>query len=365
MKQMKQVWMAGMGLIDAIVALGVLSISALILIGYMGNAEKQNKKLEFHQDLELVRLYLRANIDCTKTFQNIIAGTCPTAPGTYIDAYNANGTKIVLANQSSRVGLYQVRLSCPTSAQELVVEARRTISADSTDVPLDPVTGFAMTWQDPFRGIPPLVNATSGGVLDFESIPGAFSGMPITNNLDAKYHVTFTPIQGGALQLVDIVQPPYSTNPTIVAWDSANCHEPANHNIICNPSQDTADNPTTATAGRWALSTTSAVNTKNIEFDVTYSTSVRSLSFDIIDIDGSESWDFQGYSAAGPIPAAYVHYNSKGYGPNSGNNGLTRVTISSNATDIIRVKFHGTKNIWNFGFAFDNFSTGVPSCLAW
>ncbi len=376
---------AGFGLLDAMIGVVVMTIFVGALEAYVSNVVQVNSVMEERQDYELARQYIEHNFDCDKTFKKLAAANCGI-PGTYIEAYAKDGSLLAKADQTGRLplhatgnGLMGIRVRC-VDADQLFVEVRQ-YSGISDTTPTKNYLDFSdkpnAGWVDPFHGIPP---AARQGVtrppLDFEAIPGAHEGMSIESGIVAGHPkmtvndyfkatsgVWFSSGQGGSLQLVKVVAEG-DPEPAVSAWLSIMCAKKPNHNRLCNGGDVNPD----GSLNKWLMSTTSAVSTRDVSLTIHYLVPVKDLSISIADIDGCETYDFLAKDEAGrqlSIVTSPSPVRDCGYGAGTGNNRLTPVTVKANNGYISTLALHGQKSIKAYGFGFDNFATGIPTCVAW
>lgn len=192
----------------------------------------------------------------------------------------------------------------------------------------------------------------SSGDIDFEEFSewDDVSKKPHSASILTKYGVQFTAIKGGSLAIAKIVERD-DEEPDFKAWLSVLCPGKPNNNRACQGGE----------VGKRVLSMTDAKDTKEVELLVTLVEPVDSFSFDILDVDGGETWSITATDSMGQtIPTQKV--SSAGYGSNSGNNRTTNFTVQTLGRTIKSVRIVGTKKIDIFGFGFDNFRTGMAPC---
>jgi hypothetical protein len=234
---------AGFGLLDALVGaaiVGVLIIAAAVTVE---NATKLNARYEQMSESEILRQYIKKNMDCGATFAAMAPGACG-APSTYVDVMGKDGHPMMKADQSARIGAYQVRASCVDAERQLLFEIRR-LGPDGTTPGKDPVSGRPLAWSDPFHGIPTVVRMTGfADKLKFDGVPGSadadFEGKDIgdretdgtlNNHFKKAYGVSFVPKVGGALRIARIA-PSGGSDPKFDAWLSVKCSGKPNHNRL-------------------------------------------------------------------------------------------------------------------------------------
>ena len=192
----------------------------------------------------------------------------------------------------------------------------------------------------------------SSGLVNFEEFPeyANIANEPHRSLLLKKYGIQFDAVAGGNLAIAKVVNQGDS-EPSFKAWLSILCPRRPNNNRVCNG----------GSVGRRVLSMTNAKDTRTAELSLTLVEPVQSLSFDIIDVDGRETWTVTATDRDGKrISSQKV--SSSGYGGSSGNNGATNFQVKTLGREIKSVRIHGTKNINIFGFGFDNFKTGITPC---
>jgi len=211
-----------------------------------------------------------------------------------------------------------------------------------TAIPEDPAT------PDP----PPCNPSVSSGTLNFEEFSeyDDISKEPHRSLILQKYGIQFDAITGGDLAIAKVVDQGDS-EPSFKAWLSVLCPGSPNNNRACNG----------GSVGKRVLSMTNAKSTKIAELSLTLIEPVQSLSFDILDVDGGETWTITAIDRDGnPLPSQKV--SSAGYGGSSNNNRAKNFQVKTLGKEIKSVRIHGTKNIKIFGFGFDNFVTGITPC---
>lgn len=192
----------------------------------------------------------------------------------------------------------------------------------------------------------------SSGLVNFEEFPeyANIAIEPYRSQILQKYGIQFDAITGGNLAIAEVVNEGDS-EPSFEAWWSIKCPGNPKRNRVCNG----------GSVGRRVLSMTNATNTRTAELSLTLIEPVQSISFDIIDMDGNETWTVTATDRDGKsLPSQTV--SSSGYGGSSGNNGATNFQVKTLGREIESVRIHGTKSIKIFGFGFDNFKTGITPC---
>lgn len=208
-------------------------------------------------------------------------------------------------------------------------------------------------------------NADFEKVLNFETAPKGFVGsshanMILTNDYKALYGVTFSGSNGYQPILRRTtrrgeVQPPAGDE----AWLCILCDgTPSRNRLVDQEAEDRVQ--------RFVLSSTAAAKQAAGILRVDYAIAVASLSFDLIDVDGSESWIIEAFDAAGNIlPELTQTIVQDGYNTDrTGNGAPSRIEIAT-ADGTARIKafsIRGEKPSSKFGFSFDNFDPGIPSC---
>lgn len=212
-----------------------------------------------------------------------------------------------------------------------------------TAIPQDPAT------PDP---TPSCNLNVSSGLVNFEEFSeyDDISKEPHRSLLLQKYGIQFDAITGGDLAIAKVVNQGDS-EPSFKAWMSVLCPGRPNNNRACNG----------GSVGKRVLSMTNAKSAKIAELSLTLIEPVQSLSFDILDVDGGETWTITATDKDGkPLPAQKV--SAAGYGGSSNNNRAKNFQVETLGREIKSVRVRGTKNIKIFGFGFDNFVTGIPPC---
>ena len=196
------------------------------------------------------------------------------------------------------------------------------------------------------------IDNVSSGLVNFEEFSeyADIAKEPHRSLLLKKYGIQFDAITGGNLAIAKVVNRGDS-EPSFKAWLSAKCPGKPNNNRVCNG----------GSVGKRVLSMTNAKHTKTAELSLTLVEPVQSLSFDIIDVDGRETWTVTATDRDGKrISSQKV--SSSGYGGSSGNNQAKNFQVKTLGKEIKSVRIHGTKKSNIFGFGFDNFKTGITSC---
>ena len=193
------------------------------------------------------------------------------------------------------------------------------------------------------------IDNVSSGLVNFEEFSeyADIAKEPHRSLMLQKYGIQFDAITGGNLAIAKVVNRGDS-EPSFKAWLSAKCPGKPNNNRVCNG----------GSVGKRVLSMTNAKSTKTAELSLTLVEPVQSLSFDIIDVDGGETWTVTATDRDGRrLPSQTV--SSSGYGGSSNNNQAKNFQVKTLGREIKSVRIHGTKNSNIFGFGFDNFVTGI------
>ena len=240
-------------------------------------------------------------------------------------------------------------------------EPASTAYEPTKDVPIDTIDTTVSEVESPCIERPVGVSS----VLDFDTPPlsvaaGTQANMIITNQFAASHGVKFSVSAGHDAV---IRRTSRANEPQIPAAEEAwMC-------ILCqgSPSRNRLlDAAAEQSVGRFVLSTSAAAANASAELRIDYLIKVASLNFDLIDVDGSEVWLVEVFDAAGNIVPAYTQSISEaGYDlSRTGNGAPTRISIKSSdgAASIAGFLIRGEKPSQRFGFAFDNFETGIPSC---
>lgn len=118
--------------------------------------------------------------------------------------------------------------------------------------------------------------------------------------------------------------------------------------------------------GRFVLSSTAAATLESAVLKVDYRINVARLSFDLVDVDGSENWIVEAFDDNDAIiPGITQAVSVDGYSTDlTGNGAPTKVSIATKdgGRSIKFFTIRGDKPGSKFGFAFDNFEPGVPEC---
>jgi hypothetical protein len=118
--------------------------------------------------------------------------------------------------------------------------------------------------------------------------------------------------------------------------------------------------------GQYILSSTAASNQASSNLEVLYTIPTKRLSFDLIDVDGDEVWIVEVIDQLGKeIPELTQRVSASGYSTASTGNGIPTSVEVIETQDPPRIRgfrIRGSKVIQAFGYAFDNFDTGIPSC---
>ncbi len=204
-------------------------------------------------------------------------------------------------------------------------------------------------------GCPPAcVPNLKGGVITFEEFDEGQIIDAVTNAQLLKDHgVTMKSLLGDQLQVVKIAREGES-EPNIIAYLSTKSSGKPNHNRLI----DSADEQR---AGHRALATTDVFDSKNFAFEADYAVPVSHLSIDLLDLDGGESWTIEAFDSKNKKVNSTV-LTFKTYGAASGNEAITTYSMTNKDANISRVVFTGSKSIKIFGWAFDNFDTGLIKC---
>lgn len=352
---------SGFGMVEAMVAVGLFGIFVLALETYLSQSDLLDRSYEARQNSELIRQYVRNNLNCAETFKSLTPSMCGV-PNRYINAIAMDGSIVASSDQKSKIGFYGIRVSCPIDTHSLSVETLRTVGKENGEkTALTHLTKETETWSDLFHGIPAYTESPRPTLLNFESIPGAAAGLALDSPqmidyLKSVYGIWFTSVKGGGLVLAKITQSGDPEPPKARwAWYSAKCPDKPNHNRLCEGGD----------GGQFIMTTKNAVNTKNIVFDIHYAAPTQQLTFQLADFDGLEAWTFTLYDKFNNV-IKKSHFNAaKGYGKGTENNSLQAITLTSPSVNIDHVRAQGHKGISTFGFGFDNFEPGIPPCLGW
>lgn len=178
----------GFSLMAAIIAIALTGLLAAWLSTLLSNSFKSAKSVEMRSDLNILRQTILASIDCEKTLQD--AGIDPNnfndpscnsssapggetgpflrlrrkSPGAAVDYL----TNPLGADQSAKMGDWNIRVSCSKTEHSLVVRVSRPDPAAADTFFSDPMTNKPADWHSP-KG---LLFAGAGG------IPICFSSRP-------------------------------------------------------------------------------------------------------------------------------------------------------------------------------------------
>jgi hypothetical protein len=202
-------------------------------------------------------------------------------------------------------------------------------------------------------------------VLNFESAPSGFVGvshanMTLSNEYENLYGVKFSSSNGHQAVVRKTsrrneFQPPAGEE----AWLCVFCEGSPSRNRLLDASAEAA-------VGRYVVSSTAAAKNEGGIIRVDYRIPVASLSFDLIDVDGSENWIIESFDVNGMVIGELTKsITMDGYNiDRTGNGAPTHIEIAT-ADGLAEIKafvIRGEKPASKFGFAFDNFDPGIPSC---
>lgn len=202
-------------------------------------------------------------------------------------------------------------------------------------------------------------------VLSFETPPTGFVGtthanIPLANEYETLYGVKFSSSSGHQAilrrtTLKDEAQPPAGEE----AWLCVLCEGSPSRNRLLDAAAET-------TVGRFVVSSTAAAKKEGGIIRVDYKIPVASLSFDLIDVDGSEKWIIESFDEKGVLlPDLTKSITMDGYDTDrTGNGAPTHIEVAT-ANGLAQIKaflIRGEKPGSKFGFAFDNFDPGIPTC---
>jgi hypothetical protein len=202
-------------------------------------------------------------------------------------------------------------------------------------------------------------------VLNFESAPSGFVGvshanMTLSSEYENLYGVKFSSSNGHQAVVrktsrQNEFQPPAGEE----AWLCILCEGSPSRNRLLDAAAEAA-------VGRYVVSSTAAAKNEGGIIRVDYRIPVASLSFDLIDVDGSENWIVESFDASGKIIGELTKsITMDGYNTDrTGNGAPTHIEIAT-ADGLAEIKafvIRGEKPASKFGFAFDNFDPGIPSC---
>jgi len=202
-------------------------------------------------------------------------------------------------------------------------------------------------------------------VLNFESPPVGFVGathanMPLFNEYESLYGVKFSSSNGHQAILRRTSRRGEAQLPSgEEAWLCILCSGSPSRNRLVDTAAET-------TVGRFVVSSTAAAKNEGGIIRIDYKIPVATLSFDLIDVDGSERWVVESFDANGNLlPELTQTVTMSGYSTDrTGNGAPTHVEIAtpSGLAQIKAFVIRGEKPGAKFGFAFDNFDPGIPTC---
>lgn len=195
------------------------------------------------------------------------------------------------------------------------------------------------------------ITGLKSGRVDFESYNELDTVATLNESLIADYGIAFENVGDTDLAVARIVGEK-DPNPDFRAWKSILCPKLPNHNQLCFGGD----------GGQRILSSTNALNTKNLSFKITLVKPVNQLSFEFADIDGNEEWSFELFNEKGEKLDAATEIKQSGYGADTGNSALTKFEFIRVNKDIKELVATGTKSIKLFGFGIDNIETGLTIC---
>lgn len=358
-RQRRKNRMRAFSIIEAVVAAGIVGIGAVGMATYMSQRTAANADLNVQSDLEDLRAYVGSNLNCTKTMAAMPAGC--TSAEQLIDAYDNNGKLIAKKDASTRIAEYGLRVLCVDGGQRMRVEATR-FAKDGKSEAKSKLSAKAMSWTDLYRGIPVFhSNGSMPAVIDFESPPFNSPNYVLDQDfLWDNYGVRFKPIDKNGnvdphgKMVIRRTSRRGESQPDNdeEAWLCVKCPGSPSKNRLMDEEEERR-------VGRYILSTDSATSTKHSGVIIEYKSPVHELSFDMIDIDGGERWTIQGYDPAGePIKDTLDYLEADGYGKKSYTGQALKFEMKSNEP-IASIRMYGEKKISYFGFAFDNFETGL------
>jgi hypothetical protein len=200
-------------------------------------------------------------------------------------------------------------------------------------------------------------------LLDFETPPpsaASHANAAITRDYEATHGVTFSASGGHDVMIrwttrLGEAQPPAADE----AWRCILCAGSPSRNRLANAAAEAA-------VGRYMLSSTAAAQKESATLRVDYTIPVSSLSFDLVDVDGDEVWIVEAFDVNGALlPDLTRSVTVSGYQVGATGNGVpTRVSLATGdaSRTVAAFVIRGDKPSQLFGFAFDNFETGIPDC---
>jgi hypothetical protein len=133
----------GFSLLAALIAVGVVSTSAMVLMKMHANGMKSQQHTQIRTDLKAAKITVQNTISCQNTV-GAIASTC----NGIVPILNASGTPVQFA------GKYALQATCIASNKGLQVQAAplnpgaALTTTNIADFRTDPLTGQPLNWQN-------------------------------------------------------------------------------------------------------------------------------------------------------------------------------------------------------------------------
>lgn len=193
--------------------------------------------------------------------------------------------------------------------------------------------------------------------IDFEASPA--SNYVLTNQLLASHGVLFSTALGQPVVRRTARRSEAEAPAAEEAWLCILCTGVPRRNRLVDAAAEAA-------VGRFVLSSTAAAQEGEGRLRIDYRIPVAALGFDLIDVDGDEVWLIEAFDSEGRIMQDLTQSISKsGYlKSRTGNGTPSRIDVrtADGVATIRGVQIRGAKPFQKFGFAFDNFDTGIPRC---
>lgn len=355
---------AGFSMIEALVAIGLFSVAALAHAKFQINAAATDAHMQVEADVADVYAFVRERLSCETTFKALDSSACGD-PNAFVEARDRAGKMLLAADGSTRVGDFALRVQCLEGGDELRVERRRMKHrSPGKGAAKKHLTRATESWEDLFRGIPVFRRSLASSFLNFEAAMGGAPDLPIKDQFWASHGVRFRAMNADGSYKDDLVLRQAAkfgeTLPDAKeAWRCTKCPR-----IGTDFRNRLMDADAEARVGGLFLSTQSATTDATAAVEIEYKAPVNRLSFDLIDLDGSETWSFTLLDSDRNVLGTTTHYTAvKGYNKKKSFTGRPRnFVLEWNTPEIRYVIISGKKRSDYFGFAFDNFDTGVERC---
>lgn len=339
----------GSSIVGAIVFVGATIGAGVLVLQMVATSKRVQLVAEKKTEQIQLRNYIRENFDCNDALATINSDSSICSTGKYFSVMKPSGKILATSDQKTKIGEHRVRVSCDPTTENVMVETMR-VRSDGNDEP----------WMDPFDGIPPISKgAGMSAYLNFESVPNASDGKTVDSTMndyfESSYGVRFNYVGGSSMRLSRIVSQ-NGAKVNFKAWASVKCPGKPNNNRVCGGSEVEKG------AGNYAISSSNAKSSKDISFEVIYSKPATNPSFDMYDFDGGETWTITAFDEHGNEVGKSVYDANKGYSTKGTSNSDVLVG-GVKGEKIRRLHFVGKKGIKIFGFGFDNFKTGLSTCV--